>query len=260
MKELYTFIKQGKALLEIEEPVEAHSQFGHWMGSVRNWISIQSPQSTLIKQWDDIGTSTLLVGSRYYNDFASWKIFKRVVQSRVNWLEKLASETKKAKDGSITVPRPQAPMKKSPQKILVYGEDNGLKNSVSSFLKKLGLIPVEVINQAGSGSLLKNTELSFSEIRYALFLLSEERDPFGALNATVPYSDRSSSYLLMELGFLIGKLGHNRVCVITEHGHGLPPEIQDIPVVRVDPEDSWKMILATTMKKAGMPMDLNLVL
>ena len=64
----------------------------------------------------------------------------------------------------------------------------------------------------------------------------------------------------MELGYFLGKLGRERVCVLYKEEVELPSDIHGILYVPMDSSDGWPQKLAREMKQAGLPIDMNKLL
>jgi predicted nucleotide-binding protein len=64
--------------------------------------------------------------------------------------------------------------------------------------------------------------------------------------------------LLLELGFLISALGRNRICfLVTGNGNAVLPAWEGVARVPLDEAGTWRLLLARTMKQAGLNVDMN---
>ena len=63
----------------------------------------------------------------------------------------------------------------------------------------------------------------------------------------------------LEAGFLLGALGASRVCLLFP-GSSAAPELGALTHVAFDAGGVWKLLLARELRKAGLPVDLNLAL
>jgi hypothetical protein len=59
----------------------------------------------------------------------------------------------------------------------------------------------------------------------------------------------------LELGFLLGVLGPDRICVLQQGTAGSP--LAGLAHHAVDDAGVWRLVLAREMKKAGLDIDLN---
>jgi hypothetical protein len=261
LKEVNKFIRQGRELLAIEEPVEAHSQFGSWHSSVTNWLSLQAPKSGLAEEWKSIGTSVLLIGSRYYNDVASWTIFRNVVRKRIDWLERLEARPSAA---SVEQSRPVASVKtEKTGKVHVHGPPGPLRDEVTAFLKRLHVPVLQSDPNSMSKDGFPGKGVHFSEIGFTVILFPGRGDEKGgAPGPAVPVRPSSPPILkaVFELGYLIGKVGVKRTCALVAEGTSLPLEPDSVLQIEADAAGAWQIALARGLKRAGIPFDMNLVL
>jgi len=257
MKELERFVDQGRALLDLEEPVEAHSQFGHWLNNVSNWLSIKAPRSGLVEAWKAIGTSSLLVGSRYYNDKASWNIFRSVVGQRIEWLKR--SRLDSAAPGKpVNQPASKAAVR---DRVHVHGPEGPLRDAVLGFFKKLGIPLLDVPPARLSPSGLPGRDLDFSRIAFVAILFNRKTSGSGGPPSGTS-SDASDPVLqgVLELGFFLGRVGAKRICVLAEPGLSIALDKGPILFVDADSAGAWQIELARSLKRAGILLDMNRVL
>ncbi len=257
MKELKRYIEQGQVLLEIDEPVEAHSQFGNWLNNVTNWLSLKAPQSGLADAWRSIGTSSLLVGSRYYNDKASWNIFRSVVRQRMAWLQKINTDLIQ----SGRVPLPSKPPKPAPTRVHVHGPEGPLRDEVLGVLKKLGIPSLSPVGAGVPPSGPPGQGLDFSQIAFVVILFTQPPQPSsGRLAAAVSTGADPVLQSVLELGFFLGKVGAKRICALAEPGLTVDLDAGQILFVDADSAGAWQIALARSLKRAGIPLDMNRVL
>jgi len=235
--------------------VEAHSQFGHWLNNVSNWLSLKAPHSGLAEEWKSIGTSILLVGSRYYNDKASWNIFRNVVKKRVEWLRKMGGEWNRYAQPSA---RPAGRRQDRPSRIYVHGPAGPLRDAVFAFLKKLNLPSFPPPHESReTKALLQQGGVHFSQIAHVIVLFargpSQREAVFGE---TAPEADPLLQSAL-ELGFFMGKIGAKRTCALAENGVSLPLDFSEALFIGADAAGAWQIALARGLKGAGIALDMN---
>ena len=63
--------------------------------------------------------------------------------------------------------------------------------------------------------------------------------------------------MFLELGFFIGRLGHERVCALHRGSVEIPSDISGVLWVPLDPNGAWRYTLAKEMKAVGLNVDLN---
>jgi hypothetical protein len=72
---------------------------------------------------------------------------------------------------------------------------------------------------------------------------------------TVPHA--LSPALLLELGFLISALGRNRICFLVAGNGAAAPAWEGVAHVPMDEAGTWRLLLARTVKQAGLNVDMN---
>ena len=60
-----------------------------------------------------------------------------------------------------------------------------------------------------------------------------------------------------ELGYFIGKLNPNQVCLLYKEGVELPSDIRDVAYVPMDRNNNWQLKLSQGMQDAGLPVDMK---
>ena len=91
-----------------------------------------------------------------------------------------------------------------------------------------------------------------SQLQYAIVIL-----PAGALDASSGILQTLSPQILLELGFLLGALGRNRLCLLISGPATPAPVWNGITSLPMDEAGLWRLLLARAMKQAGLDVDLN---
>ena len=89
---------------------------------------------------------------------------------------------------------------------------------------------------------------------YAIVLLSTDDidpasvdpDPAGVRRA-----------ILLEIGFLIGAVGRERVCLVLAGEPVAAPDLAGVPSQPMDNGGVWRLLLAREMRQAGLDVDMN---
>jgi len=64
--------------------------------------------------------------------------------------------------------------------------------------------------------------------------------------------------VILELGYFIGRLGRARVCALYVEGVEIPSDIHRVVYVSYDTAGGWRLKLASEIRAAGLPVDMNL--
>lgn len=140
---------------------------------------------------------------------------------------------------------------------LVHGHDDAALHSCARFLEKLEL-PITILReQPNRGRTIIEKFLEYSDVGFAVVLLTGD-DRGGVADAS--YEDqkpRARQNVVLELGFFLGKLGRDRVCVLYQDGVEIPSDYSGVLFVPLDVRQAWRLELAKEMKAVGLPIDLN---
>lgn len=69
--------------------------------------------------------------------------------------------------------------------------------------------------------------------------------------------NRARQNVVFEHGYLIAKLGRDRVCALVKGDVETPGDISGVVYVPMDENGAWKMKLAMDMQDVGLPVDMN---
>lgn len=138
---------------------------------------------------------------------------------------------------------------------IVHGHDDNLKTKVELLLTKLGLDPIILHKKANMGKTIIEKIEKYTDVGFGIVLYTPDDE--GRLKGSTALSSRARQNVVFEHGYLIGKLGRDRVCALVVDNVEKPGDIDGIVYVNVDNNDSWKVALANDMKAVGFNIDLN---
>ena len=137
---------------------------------------------------------------------------------------------------------------------LVHGHDAALKETVARYLEKLKLNCVILHEQTDEGRTVIEKFVDHAiDSDFAVALWTA--DDVGRGKSEKELKKRPRQTVVFETGFLLSKLGRNKVCVIYESGVEIPSDYKG--VIYISAEEEWKLRLAREMKAANLPVDLN---
>lgn len=115
---------------------------------------------------------------------------------------------------------------------VVHGHDNSFKDETCVFLSEIGFEPIVLHRQPDGGLTVIEKFEKYSNVRYAVVLLSPDDYGFKAEELQKPASDRKGEFrarqnVIFELGFFIGSLGRQSVCCLFK-GVELPSDISGL--------------------------------
>jgi predicted nucleotide-binding protein len=151
------------------------------------------------------------------------------------------------------------PIKINMDKIfIVHGHDEQMKLDVARFIEKLGFGAIILHEQVNEGLTVIEKFEKFSDTGYGIVLYSP-CDVGGKNEDNVDIKPRARQNVIFEHGYLIGKLGRNKVAALVEDNSiELPSDIDGILYIPYD-DGNWKFRIAKELKNAGYAVDMNLI-
>ena len=145
-----------------------------------------------------------------------------------------------------------------PRVFVVHGRDEGMKNTVSRFLERIGLEAVILHEQPNAGRTVISKFIETGKTcQFAVALLAPE--DLGELRgAGAAPKFRARQNVVFELGFFIGVLGPANVVALIDGDVERPSDLDG--VVYVSYKGSWKQELARELHQAGIVFDHKIAL
>lgn len=139
---------------------------------------------------------------------------------------------------------------------LVHGRDNELKQEVARFITQLNIKPIILHEQPSQGMTIIEKIEAYSNVGFGIVLYTP-CDVGYEKNHEKSKKGRARQNVVFEHGYLIGKLGRNRVCAVVKQEVEKPNDISGVVYVSYDENGGWKLEIAKEMRKAGYAIDLN---
>lgn len=145
---------------------------------------------------------------------------------------------------------------------IVHGHDETLRLEVENVLRKLGLNPVVLKDQANEGmTLIQKFEKESSNACFVVVLLTADEDAKVRKSSVGEVHARQN--VVFEMGYFFNAFkrkdgSHKGLFAILEDGVTKPGDIDGLvyqPYRKGD--EGWKLQLAREIKAAGIPVDLN---
>ena len=140
---------------------------------------------------------------------------------------------------------------------IVHGHDNEAKQETARILEKIGLDAIILHEQPDAGKTIIEKIEAYTDVSFAVVLYTE-CDLGRAKKAAVDDERyRARQNVVFEHGFLIGKLGRDKVCALVKGDVETPGDISGVVYTKMDDDGAWKMQLIRNMKAAGLNIDAN---
>lgn len=140
---------------------------------------------------------------------------------------------------------------------IVHGHDNAAKQETARTIEKMGFEAIILHEQADSGKTIIEKIETYTDVSFAVVLYTE-CDLGRAKNDSVENEHfRARQNVVFEHGYLIGKLGREKVCALVKGTVETPGDISGVVYTKMDSEGAWKLQMAKNMKAAGLYVDYN---
>lgn len=140
---------------------------------------------------------------------------------------------------------------------IVHGHDDATKEKVARFVEKFGIQAIILHEKVSQGmTIIEKFEKYSKEVGFAIALFTPDdvAYPLGDEERKQP---RARQNVVLEMGYFVGALGRDRVCVLYKGEVELPSDILGVVYTKIDENEAWKMSLAKELKMAGYEVDLN---
>jgi len=150
------------------------------------------------------------------------------------------------------------PLNNTSRVFVVHGHDDGTKEMVARFLRTLlGIEPIILHEQPNQGlTIIEKFESHAKNTDFAVILFTPDDKGYLANNSD-EVKFRARQNVILELGFFMGKLGRQRVCVLNKGNVEVPSDLSGILYHLIDDAGAWKLSLAQDMQSCGLSVDLN---
>lgn len=140
---------------------------------------------------------------------------------------------------------------------IVHGHDDLAKLEVARLIEKFDLEAIILHEQSNSGKTVIEKIEENSDVRYAVVLYTPCDLGRTKENNVEEEQARARQNVVFEHGYLIGKLGRQKVTALIKEKVETPGDISGVVYISMDKAGAWKTELAREMKTAGLEVDMN---
>jgi predicted nucleotide-binding protein len=134
---------------------------------------------------------------------------------------------------------------------VVHGHDEAAMLTVTQFIRDVGLHPIVLREQPSAGRTIIEKFEDYTNVGFAVVLLSS--DDIADLGPAKAHGARQN--VIFELGYFIGKLGRNKVCVLLKGDVDIPSDYGGVRYISMDAGQDWQHSLTREMRFAGVNID-----
>jgi predicted nucleotide-binding protein len=155
----------------------------------------------------------------------------------------------------VTFPRVAPPI------LVVYGHHEVMKDEALLVLEKLGLQAILSAEERKEGLTVfkRFSQPMPTDVSFAIVILSGDDFVYSKDQNSDEARLRPRQSVIFDLGFLVGKLGRDRVFVLYQDTRDfeLPTDFFDVLYTPYSKIGGWQLELLRQLKKAGYPVDAN---
>ena len=228
---------------------------GYVLKDICRFVVTQSDLETTsiynIRQDEWLRDTSILAIQRY-----SRKEVSRDKKYTKDITDELLEEAQNSLDTVVSELKKEIPIYSNHKVFIVHGRDTLLRTQVENVLRALGLEPIILQEQANIGKTIiekieECTDVGFGIVLYTPCDEGRLKSEDGELKP------RARQNVVLEHGYLMAKLGRERVCCLVSKNVEFPSDIQGIGYISANDIDQWKYKIAKELKAAGFDIDMN---
>lgn len=141
---------------------------------------------------------------------------------------------------------------------IVHGHDDSAKQAVARFLEKMEFEAIILHEQADGGRTIIEKIEAYTDVIFAIVLYTPCDE--GRVRTGGELKARVRQNVVFEHGYLIGKLGRNRVCALVKENIETLGDISGVIYKPMDAAGAWKTEILKEMQSAGIKVDAQKLL
>lgn len=141
---------------------------------------------------------------------------------------------------------------------IIHGHDELTKTQAARFIEKLGYKAVILHEQASGGKTIIEKIEAHTNVGFAIAIYTPDDSGNTQKNvAEGKLNNRARQNVIFEHGYLIGKLGRDKVTALVVGNVEMPSDVSGVVYVA---DTNWQIDIAKEMKNAGYDVDFNKLL
>ena len=138
---------------------------------------------------------------------------------------------------------------------IIHGHDGELKESVARLIEKQGIQAIILSEMTNTGKTIIEKFEENSDVGAAIALFTSD-DVGGKADDKNP-RQRARQNVIFECGYFMGKLGRDRVIILSEPNVEMPSDLDGVVWTN---KEFWEIELLRDLNDMGFSIDLNLLL
>jgi predicted nucleotide-binding protein len=154
--------------------------------------------------------------------------------------------------------RKEKSMSEKTKVFIVHGHDESIKQVVARFLEKCDLEAIILHEQADGGRTIVEKIEKYTDVEFAVVLYTT--CDIGRAKEERKGKPRARQNVVFEHGYLIGRLGRDKVCALVQEGVEIHGDMSGVVYKPLDSAGAWKTSVLKEMKNAGITVDASKLL
>lgn len=142
---------------------------------------------------------------------------------------------------------------------IVHGHNNALKAEAARLIESLGLEAIILHEQPSGGKTIIEKIEEYSDVSFAIVLYTFCDEGKAKNDSDDNLRPRARQNVVFEHGYMIAKLGRDKVCAIKESGVETPGDIDGVIYIDYDEYDSWKYKIVEELQKARFDVSKDII-
>lgn len=135
---------------------------------------------------------------------------------------------------------------------IVHGHDGELKEAVARLMQQQNINAIILSNKSNEGKTIIEKIEHYSNVSAAICLFTA--DDKGKVKSEKSLNSRARQNVVFETGYFMGKLGRNRVVIVSENNVELPSDMNGMVYTN---KTDWKVDVLKELKAMGFTIDFN---
>lgn len=135
---------------------------------------------------------------------------------------------------------------------IVHGRNEGTRDTVELLLRRAGLEPIILAEQVNRGMTIIEKIESNSDVAFSVVLYTACDE--GKLKGESDLHPRARQNVVFEHGYMVGKLGRDKVVALTEAGIEQPGDLAGVVYISLSEKD-WERRMFKELAAGGLQID-----
>ncbi|QIL42508.1 nucleotide-binding protein [Pedobacter sp. HDW13] len=211
------------------------------------------PDNTYVESYNDAGYTFMGQMGEVRNDQLQTK--RNLINYKLSSLKSLLAKAEliKSEKEITNIPTKVAREVSTGEVFIVHGHDDLAKAETARFIERLGFKPIILHEQASSGKTIIEKIEHYSNVGFGIVLYTP-CDLGG--KTTDSLKSRARQNVVFEHGYLIGKIGRDKVCALVKGDIETPNDISGVVYISMN-SSHWQFDIAKELRNSGYDVDLN---